>query len=71
MASIQSIWIQYICKFCLVYYLKDLGAFSKSHSSFLEMHVFFSMQKTALAIKFQKCFCVTQFQKFITDYHLE
>ena len=22
----EFIWIQYICKFCLVYHLKDLGA---------------------------------------------
>ena len=22
----EYIWIQYICKFCLVYHLKDLGA---------------------------------------------
>ena len=29
----------------------------------------FSTRKTA--IKFQKCFCVTLFQEFVTDYHLE
>ena len=23
------------------------------------------------AIKFQKCFCVTLFQEFVTEYHLE
>ena len=24
-----------------------------------------------IAIKFQKCFCVKLFQKFVTDYHLK
>ena len=26
---------------------------------------------TKIAIKFQKCFCVTLFQEFVTDYRLE
>ena len=37
----EFIWIQYICKFCSVYHLKDLDASRKSYSSFSETYVFF------------------------------
>ena len=60
----EFIWIQYICKFCFVYHLIDLGNVT---GSFLEMYVFFKRANSVekqLFNKFQKCFCLTLFQKF-------
>ena len=37
----EFIWIQYICKFCLVYHLIDLDASKQNYSSFSETYVFF------------------------------
>ena len=39
---------------------------------FEDVHVFLAFKfSRKTAIKFQKCFCVTLFQEFVTDSHLE
>ena len=57
----EFIWIQYICKFCLVYHLKDLGASRQSYSILSETYMFF------LAFKFSRKTAI-KFQKYIYIY---
>ena len=54
----EFIWIQYVCKFCLVYHLINLDASSQSYSSFSEMYVFFKRANSVekLLLNFRNAF---------------
>ena len=66
------IWIQYICKFCLVFHLKDLDASRWSYSSFTERYVLFSVQiQQKNSYQISEMLLSHAVSRFVTDYHLE
>ena len=55
-----------------MYHLTDLDTSRQSYTSLPEKNVFLACKfSRKTAIKLQKCFCLTLFQKFVTDCHLE
>ena len=55
----------YVVLFGVSYHLIDLDTSRYSYSSFRRCMFIFSVQiQYSTAIKFQKCFCLTLFQKF-------